>query len=594
VRTGDDEERAATFRDIVVIVPSRTELETYEDALTRAGVPHRHEGGRTFYRRQEVGELVSVLRAIDDPNDGVACVAALRSPAFGCSDEELLIYRAAGGKFDGARPPDDAPEPVASSIRVLRALAELRHDKPLPDLVRRVLDDTRLVEFAMLQPQGDQVAANLLKLIDQSRAYAEATGGGLRGFVRWLKENIDRAASETDASISEETDDVVRIVTIHASKGLEFPIVVFANMSGQRRDATDVIADHAGKRLHVKLGSRDRGFLTPGYADAETDEKEHRFAEEVRLLYVASTRAKDRLVVSIPKPPGKGLNESSLNYRLAAHGGQSGPVTDTSRLPSFDGEAPVWRRDPAPASAAEIAAVTTARDAWTRSHDDLVARGQRPLVVRTATSMKPGMERVATTEQDVRRGKAADFGTAVHAALEHYLVSRGDLDAIAAVAAEENGQQERAADVAAIARRALASPVMARAIASPRMLPEVPFTAALPPDDAQRHGLAEGIAEGRIDLLFVEDGELVIVDFKTDSVSGAEIDRRAAHYRNQTLVYAWAAQRATGMPVREVVLLFATPGEERSFPANPAFMAEAEALLRVAPDPTDAENLIEV
>ncbi len=593
VRAGEGT-RPATFRDVVVVVPSRTDLAIYEDALSRANVPHRHEGGRSFYKRQEIGELVSVLRAIDDPNDSVACVAALRSPAFGCSDEDLLIYKAAGGSFGDAHPRGDAPGPVGECIGVLRELAALRHKKPLPDVVRAVLDRTRLVEFAMLQPQGDQVAANLLKVIDQSRAYAEATGGGLRGFVRWLKENIDRTASETDASISEETDDVVRIVTIHASKGLEFPIVVFANMSGKRLDMTHVIADHPGKRLHVKLGAREKGFLTPGYTDAEAAEQAHDEAEEVRLLYVAATRAKDRLVVSVPQVPGKGLPDTSLNFRLAVHGGDSGSVTDTSALPAFDGEAPVWHRPPPTATRAEVNAVTAARDAWTHTHDDLVERGRRPLLVRTATSMKAGMERIGSGEDGVRRNRAADFGTAVHAVLERSRLRDDAIDELSRVAAAEHAQQGREAEIAAIARRALTSPVVARALASRRMLLEAPFTAALPRDEAARHGLTEGIAEGRIDMLFIEDDELVIVDFKTDNVSGAEIDRRTEHYRPQALVYAWAAHRATGMPVREVVLLFATPGAERSFPADAAFMAEAETLLATAPEPAELADPIEV
>ena len=91
----------------------------------------------------------------------------------------------------------------------------------------------------------------------------------------------------------------------------------------------------------------------------------------------------------------------------------------------------------------------------------------------------------------------------------------------------------------------------------------------------------EGLAEGRIDLLFVEDGAIVIVDFKTDSVSAAQVAERAAHYHPQALVYAWAAHRATGMPVREVVFLFARPqpAVEHTVPVDDALLAEAEALL---------------
>jgi ATP-dependent helicase/nuclease subunit A len=108
------------------------------------------------------------------------------------------------------------------------------------------------------------------------------------------------------------------------------------------------------------------------------------------------------------------------------------------------------------------------------------------------------------------------------------------------------------------------------------MLRETPFAVALPA------GEERGAAEGRIDLLFEEDGEIVIVDFKTDAVTGDEIDARAGLYRNQALVYAWAACAATGMPVREVIFLFARTGVEKAMAADAAFMAEAEELMRGA------------
>src|SRR5262249_49964327 len=145
------------------------------------------------------------------------------------------------------------------ALRALGELSEMRYQITLPELVRAVLDRTRLVEFAMLQPQGDQLAANLLKIIDQARTFSDASGRGLRGFVRWLKDNINEQTDETDAPISEETDDVVRIITIHAAKGLEFPIVVFANMEGTRRDYTTVLADRGEGRLHIKLGAAEKG-----------------------------------------------------------------------------------------------------------------------------------------------------------------------------------------------------------------------------------------------------------------------------------------------------------------------------------------------
>jgi ATP-dependent helicase/nuclease subunit A len=568
VRDGDDS-RPATYRDVVVLIPTRTDLDVYEDAFALAGIPYRHEGGRTFFLRQEIIELINVLCAIDDPSDGVAAIGALRSPAFGCSDEDLVFHKAQRASFDHRALSQMASGYAADCLRVLGDLSHERHRVTLPELIRRTLDRTRLVEFAMLQPQGDQVAANLLKVIDQARAFSEASGRGLRSFVRWLRINTERTTDETDAPISEETDDVVRIITIHAAKGLEFPIVVFANMNGSRANMTKVIADRVNRQLHVKLGARDRGFMTPGYDVAEATEQQHGFAEEQRLLYVAATRAKDRLVLPFVKDDVT----DCFNGWLLAAGALSIDATDADALPAFAGELPVWRDAFAANDDGRDSDVIVAeREGWLDERERLIAAASTPLLVQTATALKPEWARPALGADDVRRGRAADFGSAVHALLE-----RTPLDAlraspeIARSVAAEHGQQGREDEMVRLAGAALASEVMARARRSPRVLREAPFVAGLP-------GLP-GVAEGRIDLLFLEDGEIVIVDFKTDRLTPADVQARAAHYGNQALIYAWACAEATGAPVREVVFLFAVPAVEHRVPVTAKMLAEARAIL---------------
>ena len=583
VRDGAGGFRNAEYRDVAVLIPRRTGLYLYEEAFARAGVPCRHEGGRSFFRRQEVRELVGVLRAVDDPSDAVAAVAALRSPAFGCSDEDLFVYRTGGGRFDYLGVSRTAYGAVADALRTLAGFAARRHETPLPELVRAVLDGTRLVEFAMLQPQGEQVAGNLLKVIDQARAFGDARGGGLRGFVRWLRENIARSADETDAAISEETDNVVRILTIYAAKGLEFPIVVFANMNADRNDRTSVVADRAGGgRLHVKLGAAGLGFRTPGYDDAAAIEKAHAEAEEARLLYVAATRARDRLVVpffgrdDVADRDWDKTPPASLNDRLRFAGAADGDAIDAATLPPLEPEAPVWQALPPAAAPGDTDRAVKARQTWMESHEAQVGDRGNELRYATASALKPEWERPWLADGEVRRGRAADFGSAVHALLERIDLARpDDAAAMSRTIAAEFGLPGDQEEIAKVARAALESKVVREARASRRLLRETPFTVALPAPG----GMASGIAEGRIDLLFETGGEIVVVDFKTDAVYGAAIDDRLASYRTQALVYAWAARRATGLPVREVVFVFARPREERRLPADAAFLAEAEKLL---------------
>jgi ATP-dependent helicase/nuclease subunit A len=483
--------------------------------------------------------------------------------------------------------------PVNDALVALRGFAAARHDTSLPDLVRAVLDATRLVEFAMLQPQGDQVAANLLKVIDQARAFADAEGSGLRGFTRWLKDNVTRAADrrpgsggdETDAMISEETDNVVRIVTIHASKGLEFPIVVLANMNTERADMTNVITalDGAGASLYMKLGKKDQHFRTPGYDAADRIEQGHREAEEQRLLYVAATRAKDRLVVPFfAKDQAPKAEVKSLNDHLRLAGAHLGDALDAATLPAVDAELPVWRGRIGGSSDAAVTKMNVERSEWLSERRTLVATASVGLRVRTATSSKDGVEPPWSSDEQVRRGRAADFGTAVHELLERVdLYDYTDLGERARVVASEYGMTDRIDEIEAAARNALGRPVMDRARASRRILREVAFTAPLPPEADS--DLA-GFAEGRIDLLFTEDGangqEIIIVDFKTDRIGDSEIAARTAYYRPQALVYAWAAREATGLPVREVVFLFARVPSESSLIVDGAFLAEADVLMR--------------
>ncbi len=590
---GNGDPRPATWRDVGVLIPSRTELQIYEDAFARARIPYRHEGGRTFFLRQEVRELVAVLRAIDDPSDGVAAIAALRSAGFGCSDEDLFIHRSEGGRFDHAAPRRTGVASVTYALGTLHEFAEMRRTMALPDLVRAVLDRTRLVEFAMLQPHGDQVAANLLKMIDQARAFADAEGSGLRGFTRWLKDNVTRAADpragsggdETDALISEDTDDVVRIMTVHAAKGLEFPVVVLANMCGERADLTNVIAvrDGApGASLHMKLGKKDDGFRTPGYDEAEVTEDLHREAEEKRLLYVAATRAKDRLVVPFfDKDHGHAKRtelSKSLSGWLKSAGADQGEAIAAGTLPAGAADLPVWRGSIRSARPGDIARVLAERDAWLGAHEALVTEGNRQLRVRTATSMKAEMEPPWASDEQIRRSRAADFGTAVHALLERIdLRDHADLAERAQVVAVEFGMRERAGEIERVARNALGSPALDRARASKRFLREVAFTAPLPGDDG-------GFGEGRIDLLFLEDGAngpgIIVVDYKTDTIRPHELRARTESYRPQALVYAWAAAAATGLLVRAVVFLYARLPAESIVPVDAAFVAESERAMR--------------
>jgi len=551
-------ERPATYGDVVVLLPRRTALDIYLDAFRRADVPVRAEGGRSFFQRQEVRDLANVLQAVDDPLDRIALVAGLRSACFGCSDEEIYLHHAAGNRLDYRLDPVDSPESVAEALALLRDLHDLRSRVSLAQLVRATLEKTRLVELALAGWDGEQSAANLVKLADQARAFSASGAGGLRGFARWLSDQ--RASSdEAEANVAEETDEVVRVLTIHAAKGLEFPIVALANLGGQPDNRVEPVPDRRAHRLHLRIRHGGDEFKTPGFDAAWAGEQEQKAAEEKRLLYVAVTRARDHLVIPRASEPGP---ERMLSHLLPflpkwdpGHAGTQVDgchVLDRDALPALpDGEPPL-RSD---ARAEDVDAALAAREAWESARATTVAAARDELEVHPATrdeGDEPVPAALAGAGDEPLIASEADSpprlkGEALHWALEQVdLAAPDDLEQVVRAICSVTGIAEAADEVLELARACLASPVVARALAADELWREVPYT---------RH-VSDGYATGRIDLVFREGDEFVVADWKSDSVGPDGVEAAAEGHRGQAEAYADALEAATGTRPNEVVFVF--------------------------------------
>ncbi|MBO0709607.1 MAG: UvrD-helicase domain-containing protein, partial [Candidatus Dormibacteraeota bacterium] len=151
-----DDWRRCSWGDMAILFPARTGIELYEQALAEAGIPYRHEGSRDFFEREEVRDLVWLLSAVDDPTDRLSLVGALRSSAFAVSDEDLVLHVAGGGALSYRAPPAGAGSHVDEALAELRDLNDLRRRVSLGELVRRVVERSRLVEYAMTREDGEQ------------------------------------------------------------------------------------------------------------------------------------------------------------------------------------------------------------------------------------------------------------------------------------------------------------------------------------------------------------------------------------------------------------------------------------------------------
>lgn len=544
--------RPARYADIAILVPTRTPLPQIERALEEAGIPYRVESRSLVYDTQEVRDLLAILRSIDDPTDEVALVAALRSPALGCGDDDLLRFWQAGGRWDYRRHPPAslrADDPVVSAIAALHDLHRRRWWEPINAVVEAVIRERRLFELAFAHSRPRERWQRLRFVLDQARAFAEAGGSTLRQFIDWAELQAEEGTRVVETVVPEPDDDAVRVMTIHASKGLEFPIVVLAGLNVtpvQGRGGVQVLWNPDG-RPEVRIGPENARFETPGFEPLAAVEAEMDEYEKVRLMYVATTRARDHLIVSLHHKAGSACHASRL-HELCQQMPHLwlGPEAP-ERLPAALSDRPTSTFDDGPEQ----------RRQWVETREQrLAALARVPVlaataIARSAAAADPNLEKDAPVEEipPWRRGRAGTaLGRAVHAVLQSVDLATGaDLEGTARAQAAAEGIAERAGQVARMVKAALAAPSVREAVDGGRYWREVYVAAPV-----------EGVTiEGFIDLLYETEAGLVVVDYKTDVVPGeAELDAAMARYRLQGAAYAVALQEALGKPVSSCRFVF--------------------------------------
>ncbi|MXY18269.1 MAG: hypothetical protein F4Y57_15115 [Acidobacteria bacterium] len=310
VRDGEGT-RPLRLSDVCVLIPARTVLGPLVGAFEAAGLAYRVESSSLVYATRAETDLLATLRAIDDPSDHLAVVTALRSAAFGFGDDDLYTYRQLCGAqrpWDYLRPSPQPDHPVAAALDWLRELHAERLWRSPGEIVDRVMRERRLLELAFAEDRHRDTWRRLRRAADQARAFSDSTGGTLRAYLGWVDMQRGEGARVVEALVSETDDDAVRIMTVHAAKGLEFPFVVVAGFSGTvgpaRGSRSSEMTFPRSGGAFCKLGGRVRSFGSDGVAESE---QLHEFHEDIRKLYVACTRAEDYLAVSLyrsgRKPP---------------------------------------------------------------------------------------------------------------------------------------------------------------------------------------------------------------------------------------------------------------------------------------------------
>ncbi len=283
------------YGDIAVLYPGTTGIDYYEDPIRTEGIPFIVEGGKLYYTRQEVRDLAAALWCVEDPYDSLSLVATLRSPLFGFSDEEIFLYVRSGGRLHYLEDVPSRDGRFADLAEAFDLLAELHRRRSECGPVRtmtRLLRRTGYRELSLLRPHGEQRVLNIGKAVRIARGF-DGGAYSYRRFAEWFRRQGTLGAVESESPLVDESEDAVRLITIHKSKGLQFPVVILANLV-QRRTRSSTILLERGSRLAFKLGNM---LKTSDFENLKEREKERDEAEVARLLYVAATRAGDILVV---------------------------------------------------------------------------------------------------------------------------------------------------------------------------------------------------------------------------------------------------------------------------------------------------------
>lgn len=602
-------------RDVAILIRRRTNSKLFESALRRAGIPFLVHGGIGFYGAPEVVDAANLLAFLADPRDDLALAGVLRSPFCSLTDGELyLVARQGGDPGTGSGAPSlrerlraarDIPAAREASELLERLLA-LAGRLPVPELLRRALDESGAWAALAVGPRGAQALANVAKLLDVLRALEERGGAGLARLAALLGTLVDEDEWEGEADAPgeagggdagpdgplAEAPDAVRILTVHAAKGLEFPVAIVPELGAAfaSEDRDPVLVEELGRRdgrgrrayevgVRVPDPERDGAPTETGLfrllrrrARAKAD------AEARRLFYVACTRARDRLVLlgtaRRTREGAPAARHSWLRMLLDAGGLDALDVIHPDELAPFaappaPGERGARALDAlgglgevrpraAPEAARPAGAAFLSPSRWR-----VFAACPRKYYYEAILRLPewPEAEAGEGDPAEVGAARARARGVAIHALLEadRRAGDPGIEDEVARALGDLGFGNDRAfaAAVGAAARAALArveaSPLGALLRAAPEVRREQPFLL--------RVGVGE--VEGRMDVLArTRGGEWLVVDWKTDEIAPEEAAAvvRARGYDRQISLYALAAARILELERVRAAIFFTSSG----------------------------------
>lgn len=610
----------ASYGDFCILLRTAKNVSSvYANALSERGIPVFSPETGGFFEAAEISFILSLLRVLDNPVQDIPLAAVMLSPLFGFSAGELADIRASAKERleAGETEPlyrsvavsaDEGSKKAAAFLKKIESLRRLSLTLSAGELVRRVCEETGFDAVVGAMPDGERRRLNVGLLCDYAEKYEAAGNLGLSGFIRFIDKVARTSGDLATAARPSENADIVRIMTVHQSKGLEFPICILADMQHafNERDNTESVLISSSAGLGMKRRTED-GISVYDTASRRatviTSERMGR-SEEMRVLYVALTRAKENLVMvtSVPNPE-KGLAKVAVECGI---GERANPFA-VLRMNNFsDLVLTALMRHPAAdelrkLSGVDVPIFLSEKD---RFKLKVVVSDSESFMTESANEQKIAAKPVFFNEVQARldysdprsvlssvpakraasdgseRGINREYfassrpafmssggltpaqrGTATHKFMQFsdYSAARAGIESELARLVDGGFLSEdegKAVNIGA-AKRFFMSPLAERIFASDNVMREKKFASLFPakffyPELTGEAAEEKIVVQGIADCVFVEDGELVIVDYKTDT--GVDAEALLDRYSAQLEIYREALSQALGMPVKETLL----------------------------------------
>ncbi|MBP0962304.1 MAG: PD-(D/E)XK nuclease family protein, partial [Oscillospiraceae bacterium] len=612
--------RPCTKRDFCILLRRKKDAADYITALAKYGITAYSEETAGYLSSREISVLLNLLRMTDNPLIDTSFAAVLMSPLFMFTDDEMILlrlenrkghlYNALDAIYKGENT-EEIPESMKLKvIHVMDTVSELRMlaaSKSLVELIQYIYERTDFISLVYMMEDGEKKRANLRALLEYARTYQQASDEGLSGFIRYIDRTLEMNGDFKPGQTASTSEDVVAIKTIHKSKGLEYPFVFLCETQALFNKADSLkkiqLSFDSGAGFRLQKRREFRRYTTLPFELINIRNTRDSVSEEMRLLYVALTRARERLFITLDT--GKSAKQKLAVYAASAR--KAGKITsdlavtancmedwllmalvthpDGKKLRELSGKDmffvsdekfPVEFEDAA--SLPDVTEETDAEKEEITADPELTAKiTGRFASVKQADNLLQAKFAVSDISKDhekfgivlkrpafmkERTGMTGtERGTAVHSILEHADFS--------ALEKDPSGEIKRAAEKGFITakqaegidpeyiRAFTSSELFRRAVSSERMERERKFLVRLGDlgldDEAfEKFKDSDSMVQGIVDMYFEEDDGLVLVDYKTDYVT--DISQLVENYSLQLEVYRAALEKIENRKVKCAVI----------------------------------------